>query len=94
MYAIRSYYAAVRSGEPPEPAAQGFVPAAHFLNYVTPLTADADAVRRTFSKTAVRQTINKALKLGVTVRRGDGPADLRAFYDLYVRNRRRRNNFV
>jgi lipid II:glycine glycyltransferase (peptidoglycan interpeptide bridge formation enzyme) len=37
----------------------------------------------------VRQTINKAIKLGVTVRRGEGAADLRAFHRLYARNRRR-----
>ncbi len=66
----------------------GFVHRSHFFNYIIPLAGDADAVRRTFSRTAVRQTITKAARLGVTVRLGDA-RDLGAFYRLYVRNRRR-----
>ncbi|MDH3198118.1 MAG: GNAT family N-acetyltransferase [Candidatus Krumholzibacteria bacterium] len=80
---------AVREGAAPTPGALGFLPSSHFVGYATPLSADPEVVRRTFSKTAVRQTINKAIKLGVTVRRGEGAADLRAFHDLYARNRRR-----
>jgi hypothetical protein len=66
----------------------GFARSSHFSNYVIPLAGDADAVRKTFSRTAVRQTISKGERLGVTVRVGDG-RDLDAFYALYVKNRRR-----
>jgi CelD/BcsL family acetyltransferase involved in cellulose biosynthesis len=61
----------------------------HFWNYLIPLTEDTEAVNRTFSRTAVRQTIKKSAKLGVTVRVAGGDQDLDAFYALYVRNRRR-----
>jgi CelD/BcsL family acetyltransferase involved in cellulose biosynthesis len=67
---------------------EGFAKSGHFYNYVIPLAGDAEAVRMTFARTAVRQTISKGLKLGVTVRVGDA-RDLDAFYALYVRNRRR-----
>ena len=69
--------------------AEGFARAAHFWNHLIPLAGDPEAVRRTFSRTAVRQTITKGERLGVTVRVGSAPADLDAFYRLYVRNRRR-----
>ncbi len=58
----------------------------HFYNFIIPLSGDAEAVRMTFARTAVRQTISKGIKLGVTVRLG-GAGDLDAFYALYVRNR-------
>lgn len=77
---------ALRDGADAE--APGYARSGHFYNFVIPLTGDAEAVRMTFSRTGVRQTISKGLKLGVTVRMG-GPADLDAFYALYVRNRLR-----
>lgn len=77
---------ALRDGDeyPPD----GFARSAHFSNYLIPLAGDADAVRKTFSRTAVRQTISKGERLGVTVRAGDA-RDLDAFYALYAKNRRR-----
>jgi len=66
----------------------GLSPSGHFLNFLIPLNGDPEAVRMTFSRTGVRQTITKGARLGVTVRAG-GLADLDAFYALYVRNRRR-----
>ena len=77
---------ALRDAAVVEPA--GFARSAHFSNYVVPLAGDADAVRKTFARTSVRQTITKGERLGVSVRVG-GVADLDAFYDLYVKNRRR-----
>jgi CelD/BcsL family acetyltransferase involved in cellulose biosynthesis len=77
---------ALRDGSdvPPE----GFARSAHFSNFVIPLAGDAEAVRKTFSRTAVRQTISKGERLGVVVRAGDA-RDLDSFYILYVKNRRR-----
>jgi len=66
----------------------GFARSNHFANYVIPLAGDTEAVRKTFSKSAVRQTITKGARLGVTVRAG-GAGDLDAFYGLYLRLRRR-----
>lgn len=66
----------------------GFADQSHFATYTIPLTTDTDAVRRTFARKAVRQTISKSLKLGVTVRRVSEPADVEAFYQLYVLNRK------
>lgn len=66
----------------------GYARSGHFYNFVIPLVSDAEAVRMTFSRTGVRQTISKSVKLGVTVRLGDA-RDLPAFYALYVRNRLR-----
>jgi CelD/BcsL family acetyltransferase involved in cellulose biosynthesis len=69
--------------------ADGFARRSHFWNHLIPLTANPDEVLRTFSRTAVRQTITKGARLGVTVRVCDRPDDLDRFYRLYVRNRRR-----
>lgn len=66
----------------------GFGSQSHFNNYTIPLTTDTDAVRRTFSRKAVRQTINKSIKLGVTVTKADPRRHLDAFYSLYVLNRK------
>lgn len=77
---------ALQDGSETPPAPLGA--RSHFFNYVIPLAGDPDAVRQTFSRKAVRQTITKGARLGVSVRRG-GASDLDAFYSLYVRNRRR-----
>ena len=77
---------ALRDGS--DAPAEGFAKSGHFFDFVIPLAGDTEAVRKTFSKTAVRQTITKGARLGVTVRLG-GAQDLDAFYDLYLRNRRR-----
>jgi len=77
---------ALRDGS--DGAAEGFAHSGHFFNFVIPLAGDAEAVRMTFARTAVRQSISKGIKLGVTVRQGDA-RDLDAFYGLYVRNRLR-----
>ena len=69
--------------------ASGYARSGHFYNFVVPLVADPEAVRMTFSRTGVRQTISKGIKLGVTVRQGDTARDLDTFYLLYVRNRMR-----
>ncbi len=83
---------AVRSGTFDSVAAAdrlGFQSHHHFLSYVLPLDRDTDKVKKTFSKTAVRQTINKSARLGVTVRQGQGPDDLKDFFRLYALNRKR-----
>ncbi len=69
-------------------ALSGFARSSHFSNYVIPLAGDAEAVRKTFARTSVRQTITKGERLGVVVRVGSA-RDLDAFYELYVKNRRR-----
>jgi CelD/BcsL family acetyltransferase involved in cellulose biosynthesis len=78
---------ALRDGHDIEP--DGFARSTHFANYVVPLAGDTDAVFKTFARTAVRQTITKGARLGVTVRESVEPRDLDAFYALYVKNRRR-----
>lgn len=78
----------VRAGDSPAPEARGFSRRLHFSDYTIPLTTDIEAIRRRLSRKAVRQTINKGVRLGVTVRRG-GVGDLGEFYRLYTRNRRR-----
>lgn len=78
-------------GNPPSgpEVEMGFSPVCHYTNYITPLTPDTEAVKKTFHKTSVRQTINKSFRLGVQVRRGEGEADMAEFYRLYLLNRRR-----
>ena len=71
------------------PESLGFAVQRHFQNYIVPLSGDADAVRMTFSRKSIRQTISKSAKLGVTVRLGEGRKDLDEFYRLYLLNRRR-----
>jgi lipid II:glycine glycyltransferase (peptidoglycan interpeptide bridge formation enzyme) len=61
----------------------------HFFNYVISLSEDTKAIKQSFSKKSVRQTINKSTRLGVTVRTGQGEGDLEEFFRLYVLNRKR-----
>ncbi|HXV13685.1 MAG TPA: GNAT family N-acetyltransferase [Candidatus Krumholzibacteria bacterium] len=77
---------ALREGRDFDPS--GIAHNTHFSNYVIPLAGDAEAVRKSFSKSAVRQTITKGARLGVSVRVGD-LSDLNVFYGLYLRLRRR-----
>lgn len=86
FYEMRGAPALRDGGDAP---ADGFARTSHFWNHLIPLVSNPDEVRRTFSKTAVRQTITKGARLGVTVRTGDPGADLDTFYHLYARNRRR-----
>jgi CelD/BcsL family acetyltransferase involved in cellulose biosynthesis len=79
---------AIRSGEALVPG-DAYAEQLHFQNFVVPLEADSDAVRMTFSRKSVRQTINKSGRLGVTVRTGHTADDLAVFYRLYALNRRR-----
>jgi hypothetical protein len=58
------------------PDSLGFAVEHHFLNYLVPLQEDADKVRMTFSRKSIRQTIGKSIKLGVTVRLGEGQQDV------------------
>jgi CelD/BcsL family acetyltransferase involved in cellulose biosynthesis len=67
----------------------GFSIRHHYKNYVIPLSDDAEAVKKTFHRTSVRQTINKSFRLGVTVRKKEDASDLDVFYKLYLLNRRR-----
>lgn len=78
----------LRTGEP-APAGGDFGAQSHFSNYIIPLSEDTEAVRMTFARKAVRQSISKSERLGVSVRTGSGNADLDTFYSLYVKNRRR-----
>jgi len=54
-----------------------------------PLQPDPDAVFARFKKTQTRQPIVQAERDGVTVRRGGSIVDLRSFYRMQVRTRRR-----
>jgi len=60
----------------------------HFTTYTIPLTRDTEAVFKSFARKAVRQTIKKSERLGVSVRRGEGESDLDVFYRLYALNRK------
>jgi hypothetical protein len=71
------------------PERLGFSCQNHFSKFVLPLAEDTDAVRRALQRKSVRQMISKSLRLGVTVRRGEGIRDLREFYRLYCLMRRR-----
>ncbi len=95
-YRLRRYelrgMAVLRDGsraEPPENAGAPFSVDRHFSGFTVPLSEDTDAVRRTFARKAVRQTINKAIRLGVQVRDASDPRDVDAFYALYALNRKR-----
>jgi hypothetical protein len=59
--------------------------------WVTPLSDDADALRRGWKKTSnnLFRSIGKAEKAGVRVREGQGDSDLRDFYRLYLATMRR-----
>jgi CelD/BcsL family acetyltransferase involved in cellulose biosynthesis len=80
---------ALKSGGEGNPESLGFTRQGHFKNYVLPLSVDTAAIKKTFNKTSVRQTINKSFRLGVTVRTGEGERDLDEFYRLYLLNRKR-----
>jgi len=66
----------------------GLTPHTHFNAYLIDLSRDAEALRLTF-QSKLRQMISKSSRMGVTVRRAEGDADLRECYRLYVLNRRR-----
>lgn len=54
------------------------------------VSPDPQVVRRSFHKSQVIRSINRAEKGPITVRRGDSAADLtEAYYDLHVRTRRK-----
>jgi CelD/BcsL family acetyltransferase involved in cellulose biosynthesis len=53
------------------------------------LQADAEAVRRTFSKSQVVRNIRRAEREGVTVQAATGVDGMRTFYALHERTRRR-----
>ena len=59
--------------------------------WITPLTDDADALRRGWKKTSnnLFRNIAKSEKAGVRVREGHGESDLRDFYRLYLATMRR-----
>jgi GNAT acetyltransferase-like protein len=62
--------------------------------WITPLTADADSLRRSWKKTSnnLFRNIAKSEKAGVRVREGEGSEDLRAFYRLYLATMRRHHS--
>jgi CelD/BcsL family acetyltransferase involved in cellulose biosynthesis len=64
-------------------------PRSDAVRHTLALSSDAPAVFETFKRTQVRQCVAKAMRDGVTVRRGDSLADLRMFYELQVQTRRR-----
>ena len=59
--------------------------------WITPLSDDADAMRRGWKKSSnnLFRSIAKAEKAGVRVREGHGDSDLREFYGLYLGTMRR-----
>lgn len=67
----------------------GFDRREHFDTFTLALEPDPGAVFARLHKKAVRPTIKRAAKLGVTVRTGRSPADVRAFYRMYCSTRRR-----
>jgi hypothetical protein len=68
---------------------QGFVAQHHFFNFLLALSPDIDSVMKTLHKKAVRPTIKRSFKLGVTVLRGKSDADIREFYRMYCMTRKR-----
>jgi len=67
----------------------GFDRQDHFDTFSLALEPDAQAVFGRLHKKAVRPTIKRAQKLGVTVREGRSPEDLHEFYRMYCATRRR-----
>jgi serine/alanine adding enzyme len=59
--------------------------------WVTPLTGDADGLRRGWKKSSnnLFRSIAKSEKAGIRVREGQGDSDLRDFYRLYLGTMRR-----
>jgi hypothetical protein len=64
---------------------RGEVTARHIMR----LDPDPQVVFRKFKRTQVQQPIRQAEKAGVVIRRGEGWQDLRLFYELHLRTRRR-----
>jgi hypothetical protein len=67
-------------------------PVPKYPTFVLELPPDVDELRRVWKKTSnnLWRSLRKADRAGVTVREGRSEADLRAFYDLYLRTMRRR----
>ena len=61
----------------------------HFDTFHLHLTPDSEAVFRSLHKKAVRPTIKRSFKLGVTVRTSRAERDIRHFYRLYCLTRRK-----
>jgi CelD/BcsL family acetyltransferase involved in cellulose biosynthesis len=72
-----------------EVAALGWRRDAGAVIHVAELEADAQAVRKRFSKSQVVRNINRAEREGVSVRAATTAADLDAFVALHLRTRRR-----
>jgi hypothetical protein len=67
-------------------------PVPKYPTFVLDLPPDLDELRRGWKKTSnnLWRSLRKADRAGVTVREGRSEADLRTFYDLYLRTMRRR----
>jgi CelD/BcsL family acetyltransferase involved in cellulose biosynthesis len=59
------------------------------LRHTTALSRDVDAVFATFKKTRVKQPIRQARDAGITVSRSTAWEDVRTYFDLHLRTRRR-----
>jgi len=57
----------------------------HYLR----IDKDPEEIKKTFHYKAVRYEINKAKKSGLTLKTANTESDLRGFYDLYIKTRKR-----
>ncbi len=60
-----------------------------YLHHHITLDKSPQKLQKCFHRSCVRQRIRRAEKSGLGVRRGGDEGDLRSFYELYVRTRRR-----
>lgn len=67
----------------------GALPGERVLRHTTALSRDADAVFASFKKTRVKQPIRQARDAGISVRASTAWEDVRSYYDLHLRTRRR-----
>ncbi|HOQ60157.1 MAG TPA: GNAT family N-acetyltransferase [Vicinamibacterales bacterium] len=70
-------------------AAERFARQARYTHHSLDVTAGAEALRLRLHRSCVRQRIDRALARGVVDEEAQDEGGLRAFYDLYVRCRKR-----
>jgi hypothetical protein len=67
----------------------GLAETRYYRHHVLPLDRPPEELRKGFQRTALRQLLNKADRSNLTVRRGAREEDIRVFYLLFMRSRRR-----
>jgi hypothetical protein len=64
----------------------GFFP---YVHHFLPLMEDPEKIKKNFHRTCVRQRISRGQNSGLNLRVGDSLEDVKTFFDLYVKTRRR-----